>query len=389
MNYADSFQKVQTHLDSLSTPLKARMVTRLNDGWRFYAGDAAAWAPEYDDGGWRQLSIPHDWSVEGEISNRHPSSGSGGWVQTGVVWYRKHFNLPEIAVGRKFSVLFDGVSMLSSVWINGHFLGTHPYGFTPFWYDITPWVRAGENVLAVKADTSLQPYSRFYHGTGIFRPVSLVSTDALHIEQWGVAAVTKDISSSNAELEVSTKMRVGAYPETKWFGFGTEPQQEAEKQCTLLTTVIDSNGNEAARVETVLTVANYTSHDIRQVISVPKPKLWSEDSPTLYRICSALIIDGETIDDMVTPLGIRQVTWGAAEGFAVNGMPVKLKGVCLHQDSGPWGGAVPVKTWVRKLLTLKEMGCNAVRTAHHPFPAEFYHCCDRLGMMVMDESFDE
>lgn len=389
MDYIKSFDKIQTYLDNLTRPLQARKITSLNLDWKFLAGEVPAQGESFDDSNWRQLDIPHDWSIEGEFSNRHPSSGSGGWVQTGVVWYRKKFALIDHELGRKLFILFDGVSMNSNVWVNGHFLGNHAYGFTPFWYDITPWVKIGENVLAVKADTSLVPYSRFYHGTGIYRPVWLISTNALHIEQWGVAAVTEASGEDSATVAVTTKVRVAAYPETKWFGFGAEPQQEVTKACTLETTIVDGDGRDVVTSTVTANVANYSSPVFKQTLTVPQPKLWSADSPAMYSIRSQLIADGEIVDETLTPLGIRQISWGAGFGFAINGTPVKLKGVCLHQDSGPWGGAVPMKAWVRKLMTLKELGCNAVRTAHHPFPAEFYHCCDVLGMMVMDESFDE
>lgn len=386
------FKQVEEYLDGFVASLQARTVTPLNNDWRFSTGEMQAMACDFDDSGWRLLNLPHDFSMEGGFSNQFPSSGSGGWVQTGVVWYRKHFYLPQSNDGGKLFILFDGVSMNSSVWINGHFLGNRPSGFTPFWYDISPYVvtdEAGKNVIAVKADTTLQPYSRFYHGTGIYRPVSLIATDALHIDLWGVTAVTESISESQAMITVKTDVRVGAFPETKWYGFGAEPQQNASMECMLETTILDCNGRTIAQTVEAISILNFESHTIRQTLTVAEPKFWSVGTPSMYRIQSRLFAGDVVIDDVLTPLGIRQISWDAPAGFAINGVSTKLKGVCLHQDSAPWGGAVPVKTWVRKLLTLKAMGCNAVRTSHHPFPAEFYHCCDYLGMLVMDEAFDE
>lgn len=391
MKYSDAFQLVQSHIESLAVPQCARMTTGLNRGWRFHAGDVlnGAQAVGFDDSQWRQLDIPHDWSAEGEFSNKNPSSGSGGWVQTGVVWYRKTFAVADAGPERRHFILFDGVSMNSSVWVNGHLLGQRPYGFSPFWYDVTPWVKAGENLLAVRADTSLQPYSRFYHGTGIYRPVWLVSTGTPHINLWGVAAQTLSADAQRAEISVTTEFRAAAFAETRWHGFGKEPQQETARDCALVTAILDDLGNEVAKTESAVRIDNFTEHKLNQQLTVPNPRLWCVENPAMYRIHTTLITDGAVVDDAVTPLGIRTLAWGPEFGFAINGKPVKFKGVCLHQDSAPNGSAVPVKAWVRKLATLKRLGCNAVRTAHHPFPAEFYHCCDALGILVMDEAFDE
>ena len=389
MDYTGDFARTQSYLDGLTSPLKHRHVCKLTDDWRFFAGACQAETADFDDTSWPLVQIPHDWSIEGEFSNRHPSSGSGGWVQTGIVWYRKSFDVPDASIGRKFSVLFDGVSMNSKVWINGHFLGNHAYGFTPFMYDLTPWIKPGGNVLAVSADTSLQPYSRFYHGTGIFRQVQLISTHALHIEQWGVTVKTRSIDQSRAILDLSTQIRVAAFADTVWHGFGHDPQKVDAKACILKSTIIDPSGRIVHETSQALTIAPYTQHTLTATISLEHPLCWSIDTPDLYQVRSELLLEGAVVDDQITPFGVRTIHWSADLGLLLNQKPVKLNGVCLHQDSGAWGGAVPAKVWIRKILTLKEMGCNAIRTSHHPFPTEFYHCCDRLGMLVMDEAFDE
>jgi beta-galactosidase len=389
------YSEILSYFEQNSKGLKAREMLSLNDEWKFYSGDAPGINDVgFDDSHWRTLSVPHDYSVESEFSE---SNIANGFVQAGIVWYRKHLRLPKKQNREKIYLLFDGVAMNSQVWINGHYLGQHPYAYTPFWYDITPFIQFGENeenIIAVKVDASLQPFSRSYMGTGILRNVWLISMNSLHIEQWGVTVEIAGNHKEQAEIMISTKVLVDRYPETiwnafEWQGCGLGHNNEIVKTCTLVTSIIDRQGITITEAQDSFIIPNFSRHEFKQLIKIPEPKLWSIDKPYLYRIHSKIILDGQIVDDIFTPLGIRTISFDAQNGFTMNGEKLKLKGVCLHQDTGAYGGAVPVKTWIKKLQLLKDMGCNAIRTAHHPFSTEFYQVCDYLGMMVMDEAFDE
>ncbi len=387
------YSEILSHIDRNINSTQARKIMQLDGDWRFHAGDAAAAEAEFDDSHWRSLAIPHDYSVEAGFSEEHPANG---YVQSGVLWYRKHFSLSAEERQNKLFLLFDGVSMNSQVWVNGRFLGLHPYAYTPFWYDITPFVNFGEpasNVIAVKADCTLQPFGRSYTGAGLFRNVWLVSTYPLHVEQWGVTAETMNLSGEEAEISICTKIRADRYPETLWNAFSWQGNMalnnEIEKKCTLVTSIVGKGGNIAGEIQDTAVIPAFSRHVFKQTVKVAKPEIWSPESPTMYSIHTKLFIDGVLADDILTPLGIRTVSFDEDNGFSLNKKSIKIKGVCLHQDAGIFGGAVPVEAWVKKLSMLKAAGCNAIRTSHHPFPAEFYHVCDYMGMMVMDEAFDE
>ena len=387
--------EITSQIDKSIKGTQARKILKLDEDWLFHAADAAnSQESDFDDSAWRSLTIPHDYSIEAEFSDVHAANA---YVQTGVLWYRKHFCLSEENKQDKLYLLFDGVSMNSQVWINGRFLGLHPYAYTPFWYDITPFVnldKPTDNIIAVKADCSLQPFGRSYTGAGLFRNVWLISTYPLHIEQWGVTSEISKLSDEEVEINVCTKARVDRYPETiwnafSWQEFGMDQNNHIVKTCQMVTSIVDMEGNIAGETQDTASMPNFSRQIFNQMIKIEKPKSWSPERPYMYTIHSKLMIDGKVVDDTLTPLGIRTIAFDANSGFSLNGECMKLKGVCLHQDSGIHGGAVPVRAWIKKLTMLKNAGCNAIRTAHHPFPAEFYHVCDYLGMMVMDEAFDE
>lgn len=389
------YYEIATYVNKNMKGTQARKIQQLDEDWRFHAGDVInAFESGFDDSAWRSLSIPHDYSVESEFSDVHMANG---YVQSGVLWYRKHFCVSVENKQDKLYLLFDGVSMNSQVWINGRFLGLHPYAFTPFGYDITPFVNLdnpAENIIAVKADCSLQPFGRSYTGAGLFRNVWLISTYPLHIEQWGVTSEIRKLSNEEVEINVCTKARVDRYPETVWNAFswqgsGMDQNNYIEKTCQVVTSIVDMEGNIAGETQDTTVMPHFSRQVFNQTVKIARPKLWSPNTPYIYTIHSKLLLDGKVVDDTLTPLGIRTIAFDANNGFSLNGECMKLKGVCLHQDSGIHGGAVPVRSWVKKLTVLKNAGCNAIRTAHQPFPEEFYHVCDYLGMMVMDEAFDE
>lgn len=394
MNINTALRTIQAHLARQTESLSGRVVRPLDQGWRFHPGDApGAMQPGFDDTGWATLDVPHDFSITGGFSEAYPSSQSGGWVPTGVAWYRKPLSLPATSQGRKVFVCFDGVSMNSQVWLNGRFLGQRPSGHTPFHYDLTPHLSPGDgapDILAVRVDTSLQPYSRFYGGSGINRHVRLIITDRLHMEPWGVTARVTRLDAAEAHIAVFTDVRVERYTETDWDLF-REPARNntVTRRCLLTTRILDPQGRMCAQASDSFDMPHFSRQRVQQALAVQAPQLWSPEAPDLYQVQSQLSVEGRIIDETRTPLGIRTVAVDPARGFLLNGAPVKLKGVCLHQDAGVFGAAVPLKKWVRQLCAVKAMGANAVRTAHHPFPAEFYDCCDVLGVMVIDEAFDE
>ncbi|MBN1139403.1 MAG: DUF4982 domain-containing protein [Anaerolineae bacterium] len=355
----------------------ARSHRLFDDDWRFFRGDApGAQDVVYDDHAWRKLDLPHDWSIAGPFSQDHPSGGGGGYLPGGVGWYRKSFRLPEEDRGRTISIAFDGVYKNCDVWINGHHLGFHPYGYTSFFYDMTPFLSYDEvtNVLAVRVDNATQPDARWYTGSGIYRHVWLDKTDPLHIAHWGVYGRTPVVTEALAEVEILTRVK---------------NEGEDARACTLVTAIVDRDGNEAGTTRSSHPLKGNEEHEFVQRIKVHQPHLWSVDDPYLYRVQSTVVADGLPADDLETTLGIRDICFDADRGFLLNGKRVKINGVCLHHDGGCVGAAVPERVWERRLERLKEMGCNGIRSSHYPPAPEFLDLCDRMGFLVMDEAFDE
>lgn len=349
----------------------------MDSGWRFFKGDApGAEKADFKDGDWRKLDIPHDWSIEGPFDENNPTGGSGGYLPTGIGWYRKHFKIPEQYKGKKVSIEFDGVYMNSDVWINGNHLGNHPYGYTSFDYDMTPYLNYGgkENILAVRVDNSKQPNTRWYSGSGIYRHVWLLVTDKLHIGHWGTFVTTDDASEKSAGVNIRTQVK---------------NENNVLKKPILLTAIVDRDGNIAGTMETSHDIEANGEYEFVQRFKVEKPHLWSVDSPCLYKVYSTIKDGDKLIDNEETPLGIREIWFDTDRGFFLNGEHVKINGVCIHHDGGCVGAAVPERVWERRLELLKEMGCNAIRASHNPPAPEFLNMCDRMGFLVMDEAFDE
>jgi beta-galactosidase len=351
-----------------------RTISRFDQGWRFHLGDAAAAKqPGFDDRAWRTLDLPHDWSIELPFDARN-ASGTG-YLPGGVGWYRKSFRLPAAAAGKFVRVIFDGVYMDSEVWINGHYLGKRPYGYISFDYDITPHLLpAGQdNVLAVRVDHSAAADSRWYNGSGIYRHVWLVTTGAASVAPWGTFVTTPEVSRQAAVVSVETKVM----------------NKGPSAAVTLATTIEDGAGKVVASAEGTHAIGTGGSHNFQQSARIADPRLWSPETPNLYRVVSRLTVAGKLVDEIRTPLGIRSFTFDADKGFFLNGRKTLIKGVCLHHDAGCLGAAVPDRAWERRLQLLKELGCNAIRTSHNPPNPEFLDLCDRLGFLVMDEAFDE
>ena len=344
--------------------------------WKFHLGDIQdAEQLDFDDSDWRDLDVPHDWSIEGEFSKEHPATPGGGALPGGIGWYRKTFKLPESENDKLSFIDFDGVYMNSDVWINGHFLGHRPYGYISFRYDLTPYLNYGDakNVLAVRVDNSLQPNSRWYSGSGIYRNVWLVRTSRVFVDHWGTFVTTPTVSPDSADVNAKTTvMNASRVGET----------------VTLTSVILDADGNRVAQASSDQTIDKNTSVEFSHDLDVQNPELWSIESPTLYTRHTRVAVNGKIVDDYKTPFGIRTFHFDVEKGFSLNGQSMKILGVCMHHDLGCLGSAINVRALERQLEILKDMGCNAIRTAHNPPAPELLDLCDRLGFIVMDEAFD-
>ncbi len=371
-----------------------RQIIPLDAAWQFWQGDdAAAKQPGFNDATWHTLDLPHDWTIESPVNPPPNGERNGGYFSHGIAWYRKSFRFADTT--KKLVVEFDGVYMNSDVWINGQFLGRRPYGFDGFRYDLTEFLKrdGSPNVLAVRVDDSAEPSVRWYAGSGIYRHVRLIATGYTHFQlDGGIYITTPQVSAESATVKAAyivdpnffTDAEFRAWSKDAW---GVKPQS---KELTLRSTVLATDGSVIVSTESKTTFQSmHQGQAATQQLTVPKPNLWSDQTPVLYRLRSTLLLDGKILDEQVTPFGIRSLQYEPDRGLFVNGKPTKLKGVCLHQDAGSFGNAVPIEVWAYRLGLLKEMGCNAIRPSHHPFAPEFYDLCDQMGFYVFDEAFDE
>jgi beta-galactosidase len=343
--------------------------------WRFLLGDpSGAESTSFDAAGWRTLDLPHDWSIEGKIDPKNPVGGSGGFFPAGVGWYRRTFTVPAGWSAKRVRVEFEGIYMNATVYINGHELGTHPYGYTTFFHDLTPHLRPGENnMLAIRVDQSKHRNSRWYAGSGVYRHVWLQATEPVHVAPWGTFVTTPEVSEARAKVSVKTRV---ANESGKTSNF------------TLQTVVYAHSGAAVGRSSSGASVNPGDSVEVSQEVAVYKPALWTPDSPNLYRAVTRVTQDGKAVDEVSTPFGIRSIAWSADRGFLLNGKSVKMTGGCVHHDNGPLGAAAFDRAEERRVQILKESGFNAIRASHNPPSPAFLDACDRLGMLVMDEAFD-
>lgn len=375
---------VAAHEERLSliaqTQATDNRIVLFDNDWRFHLGGAqGAEQPDFDDSKWRQLDLPHDWSIEDLPNSKSPfdrnaiSQVNGGFTTGGSGWYRKTFFVPNEQKGQRIQIQFDGVYMNSETWLNGQLLGSHPYGYTSFWFDLTDKLRFGSsNVLAIKVRNEAEN-SRWYSGSGIYRHVWLKTLAPTHIAQWGTYLTTPEVSASAAKVNAQTRVL-------------NESAQPA--RITLVTRMIDPNGHEAARVESNQTIQPQTTYEFSQSAIIKSPALWAPESPALYTAISEVYRGEQAIDRVGTVFGIRTLAFDATKGFLLNGEPVKLKGGCLHHDNGPLGARAFDRAEERRVELLKASGYNALRLAHNPPSPAFLEACDRLGMMVIDEAFD-
>jgi beta-galactosidase len=346
---------------------------KINDNWKFMLQDTPdAQNITYNDSKWQSVNVPHDWSVKGRLS---PTLAScTGYLPGGIGWYRKTLNIPQSRKGKKVYLYFEGVYNRSEVFINGHSLGKRPNGYISFAYDATPFVKYGEdNTIAVRVDHSKSADSRWYTGSGIYRNVWLVYANPVHIAQWGVYTYP-EVTDGTGILNVEVALENGSATKTN---------------LTVVNELLDNNGKIVAKSTQKVLVESNAANKVATKINVKNPKLWDLEHPNLYQLKTTVLKDGKLIDKTVTSTGFRNFTFDPNKGFALNGKWMKMRGVCLHHDAGVLGSAVPREVLKTRLETLKEIGVNAIRTSHNPQAPDFYALCDELGILVLNEAYDE
>lgn len=352
-----------------------RQVQVLDSGWRFQKSDpGAAMNPAFDDSGWQTVRVPHDWSQHEPFRADY---GSGnGYAAGGIAWYRRTFTVGAEQQGRVARITFDGVYDHAQVWINGHHVGGRPYGYSSFQLELTPYLKTdgSANVLAVRVDHSRQMDSRYFTGSGLYRDARLSFTDALHIAPWGSHVTTPRVGAARADVTAEAELINAA---------------ATARQFTLRSEVVSPDGRVVATRETPARLAAGERRALSQQLAVARPTRWSPDTPALYTLRQTVLVQGQPVDQADTPFGIRSFRFDPDTGFSLNGLPLKLKGVCLHHDAGSLGAAVPAPVLERRLRQLKALGVNAIRTSHNPPAPELLDLADRLGLLVQAEAFDE
>ena len=346
-------------------------ISALNNNWKFTQEDQSAFSkPDYDEINWETLNVPHDWAFQNGIRREGAQNQGGGYHDGGVGWYRKTIQVNKKTLNKTVYLEFEGVYMNSEVWINGNFLGKRPYGYISFRYDVSKYLKKGDNTIAVRVDNSLEPSARWYHPCGIYAPVKLIEVDPTHLAPNGIFITTPEINASTAQVDIELKPIVTKKPVENF---------------QIMTSIKAPNG-QVLKTET----KDFINPNDPSKISmqVEQPKLWSPDTPTLYTLVTQLLVEGKVKDQQTTRFGFRTIRWETATGFWLNDKNVKLKGVCEHWEGGPVAGAwtQPLLRW--KLQLLKDMGINAIRPSHNPVPPMFYDICDEIGLLVMDEIFD-
>jgi beta-galactosidase len=354
-------------------------VILFDSDWKFHRGGAQyAEQPGFNDSAWQKLDLPHDWSIEDIPGTASPfnrdaiSQVSGGFTTGGTGWYRKTFTLPEEQKKNRILIQFDGIYMNPEIWINGRSLGSHPYGYTSFWYDITDKVKFGNNnVLAIKVRNEGEN-SRWYSGSGIYRHVWLKVLDPVHVAQWGTS-ITTQINGGVADVNAIVKVN---------------NQTGNTLNIRLITRILDMKGEEVSKTVSEQMISSESMSDFVQKLKVNDPYLWSTESPVLYSAIIEVYAGDQIVDHVETKFGIRTIKFDAVSGFLINGKQMKLKGGCFHHDNGPLGSKSYDRAEERRVELLKASGFNAIRCSHNPPAPAFLDACDRLGMLVIDEAFD-
>ena len=352
-----------------------------NDNWKFYLGDASgAQTPAFDDSSWDQVNLPHDYSIDQKYNRS--MDGESGYLPGGTGWYRKSFTVDKSLEGKRISIDFGGVYMNATIYVNGKKLGTHPYGYTPFSFDITDNVKFGkENVIAVKVDHQT-PSSRFYSGSGIYRDVDFVVTDTVHVDKNGTKIETPDLKEHVDGNNVAVKVKTTVVNES-----------ERDASVKVKHTIYPKNGTAEQAVATfesqeAVAVEKGKSKDVSADFTASGVQLWSTTTPNLYTVKTEVLMDGATVDTYETDYGFRYFAFDKNNGFTLNGQKMKLQGVCMHHDLGALGTAINKSAIERQINILKSFGANAIRTSHNPPAPELLELADKMGILILDEVFD-
>ena len=349
-----------------------------NDNWKFYRGDMDnAASPSLNDSSWESVDLPHDYSIDQAFTTS--GEAESGFLPGGIGWYRKTFVVPQKYEDKQLMITFDGVYMNAEVYVNGEKLGSHPYGYTQFAFDITDAIVADgetENVIAVKVDNSI-PSSRWYSGSGIYRDVTLTVTDEVHVGYNGVKVTSKDLAEQYAgDVDVNVEATV-------------VNDSDAAVDVTVRSTLLDASGASAAvSQDTALNIEAGSEATAQLSMVVNKPHLWGIDDPYLYSVKTEVLVDGEVVDTYENDYGFRYYSFDSETGFSFNGQMMKLKGVCMHHDQGALGAVANRDAIERQVKMLKDMGCNAIRVTHNPAAFVLLDICNEYGMLVIDEAFD-
>ncbi len=357
-----------------AVPISGERRLNFNEGWRFFRGEAAgAEQPEFQDADWTPIRLPHDWAIAGPFDPK-ANTHTGALPISGTGWYRKSFTLPANAKGRRFAIEFDGAMSNAHVWLNGKELGSRPYGYIGFGFDLTPGLRsgAGENVLAVRLSPEDRS-SRWYPGAGIYRNVWFTITGPVQVTRWGTYVTTPEVSADRATVLAKTEIRNAGASEAK---------------IVLLTSLVDAAGKKVASATSVATIPAGEARTVAATLALARPHRWDTESPYLYTLLSQVMEGKSAVDRYETPIGIRAIAFDKDKGFQLNGRTMKLHGVCLHHDLGALGAAVNRRATERQLQIMKSAGVNAIRTSHNPPSPEVLEFADRLGLLVIDEAFD-
>jgi beta-galactosidase len=350
-----------------------------NSGWKFNMGNVSgAEQPGFNDAGWKNVNVPHDWSIELPFKQSSPAGAGGGYLDGGFGWYRKSFTLPQNYSQKIVTIQFDGVYANSEVWINGTYLGIRPYGYTTYEYNLTPYLKFGSpNIIAVKVNNN-QPNSRWYSGSGIYRNVWLTVTNPVNITFCGSFVTTPTVTATNAKISIKTSVQ------------NNFPSGQPGQAVCLVSTIYDKGGKQVVATVTsnTVTIPSGDTNTFSVSINVPNPNLWSVDNPYLYIVKTKVYSNGVMADIFSSTLGLRYYAFNANKGFSLNGKYIKLLGSCMHHDLGSLGAAQNYRALERQVEILKSFGNNAIRTSHNPPAPELLEICDRLGVLVMDEAFD-
>ncbi len=359
---------------SCSEPVKTVIEDQsFNEGWLFSKGDQAASTREFNDANWRKVTLPHDWAIEGPFSNKY-NARTGGLPVHGEGWYRKHFALDAANKDKRVSIEFDGAYNNSKVWVNGQYVGERPFGYIGFEFDITPYVVfGGDNVIAVQL-TPEDLGARWYTGAGIYRKVTLKLNNDIHIPQWGTFVLADKVEDGKAPIEINTKLTNAS---------------AKEATVTIETTIADPKGTVVKVVNQEVKVAPNTTTKFKGEGVIENPVLWDIYQGNLYAATTKILKKGNVVDEYKTSFGIRTIKFTKNDGFFLNGKRVQLKGVCMHHDLGVIGAAVNYRATERQMQIMKQMGANSLRTSHNPPSREMLEICDKLGIVVIDEAFDE